>query len=477
MKVHRKDSEGTLKVHRHTHLNLVRQVEQHSASPWADEIAEFSPKVEADLADSDGSFAGKAIARADQLASLTGLAKAYELFAQRARKLHWLIYAAMAVLGFFAVMQTLANVSGQINVYWLLILMLGLNSVSILLWIVFALRRAQTQSPLIAAQNKLLALFAKRSDQGAFFSTWTEAHLLAAPGRWSVSKKLHWAWILYLLGGLAAMFIALTGRQYDFVWATTILSADAFVRITELLGTIPSALGFAIPTGEQVLASRLKSEPESLAALRNIWSSFIIACIVVYALIPRALLWIVSAVLLVLAQSRHEPDWEQPYFYALRARLLPESHSLGVVDADQNPSSSATSRTGLENGESETLEHLNLPDGAYVGAFEWARNSVPDVPIKNPIVLGEINDVHAQTGALQAIKQNSKPTIIFVELQRAADRGAVRFLGEITKLTELHLVIVKSRSQASDAARWAGWQSVCERIKLAADQTHLVHLL
>ena len=255
---------------------------------------------------------------------------------------------------------------------------------------------------------------------------------------------------------LAALVLALSGQQYDFVWGTTILSTDAFVQLTQGLGVLPSALGFAVPSEQAIVSSMQGADPQALSALRGDWAFFILACISAYAILPRLILWLWSSAMLAAAKRQVKPDWEHPYFYTLRARLLPSSGSVGIVDHDQNPSATASPHAVDNQAFSNSIDKLALPSHAYVGAFEWADDSLPKAPIANAVELGPINDVNAQTGVLQAVTQSPSASIIFVNLQRSADRGAARFLKQLNTAGELHLIVLRRAMSDSDPAplRW-----------------------
>ena len=74
--------------------------------------------------------------------------------------------------------------------------------------------------------------------------------------RWLASSLSHGLWFGYLLGMLAMTLALLSAQRFTFVWETTILNADAYVWLTEILAAIPGALGIAVPDRAAVLAAR-----------------------------------------------------------------------------------------------------------------------------------------------------------------------------------------------------------------------------
>jgi hypothetical protein len=459
--------------HKFQRVTLVREVEQSKAAPWFEEIAAAVRTVEDEVRRSDHSFAAKAVSRAQQLASVSGLSKAYDSISRRNNRLILVFYTLLAVLGFVAVMQSLISDSDQINVYWLLLVLLGVNTFSILLWFAMWLRGSLSSAPLTAAYRALVThLSAGKS--APLFKAWSESFLLGKTGQWFLSTQIHACWLMYLFGGFLALLLVMSGKQLDFVWGTTILSPAAFATLTAWLGHLPSAVGFAVPDEAMVLNSVQGTSPESLANSRAIWASFLLGSVIVYAVVPRLLLWLLSFFWLRRARAAYQPDWELPYFYALRAALLPHAGSLGVVDADKSEQTEPVSPSDAITPQLTNLAQLSLPTGAYVAAFEWGSESLPEHTVEDAVELASINDLNAQTGVLQALSQSPKPIVVLVELRRAADRGAARFFSNLSALTDVTLVVVRTQRSESDASRWAGWQAVAERIKLPENNLHLV---
>lgn len=455
-------------------LALVRHVEQHQIAPWYEGIQQTAASVEADLAPQPLSFRKKALSRSASLVALTGLWAAYQRFTLKSRSIALLIYGLMALLGFVALMQTLAGDSAQINVYWLLLCLLGLNTFSMTLWLLFAFTSSATSSPLTVAYKAMLSGITKRSSNALFFNAWSEFHFQGKQGKWHISRILHSAWLVYLLAGGIALLLLLSGKQYDYVWGTTILSSGVFVDLTQALATLPRAIGLTLPDAELVLASQQGSNAILPEGARMQWSSFMLSSLALYGVLPRLLLIVISSLCLKRAQNKHQPNWEMPYFYSLRSRLLPQSSALGVVDADLDPSNAVGELSYTSISNLPLIDEAELPAKAYSAAFEWGQSSVPVPPIKIELDFAKVDDVHSQTGMLEVLRQSSLPVVILVDLQRAADRGAARFFKEVAECVPLYLLVVQRAPQSNDAARWAAWQALCERIALPEGRAQLV---
>jgi len=467
--------EGIMGFRQHQKLNLIRHAEENKDPLWINDIEGVSASIETELGGQQTSFKQKALARGAQLSAVTGIGEAYRKHSAKNLRIILLLYALLAGLGFFSVLQTINNAGSQVNVYWLLLVLIGVNFVSILVWGLLAVRNNTHRSPLLNVYQYLLKRFSS-SQPNALFSTWSETHLFGSTGKWFLSKHIHAYWLMYLAGGLLALLVILSGKQIDFVWGTTILEPQTFATLTSLLGSIPAKFGFQVPDQSMVFNSLIGASPDVLAASRKTWASFVIGAVVFYAVFPRLVLWIIAAVALRVAERNYQPDWEQPYYYALRTKLSPEGSSLGVIDPDDTPVKSSPAAAPSANESLLNLDDLQLPDDAYLAAFEWGDKAPPAAPVQNPVLLDAINDVHAQTGLLQALKQSPRPTVVMVQLHRAADRGASRFLAEIMQYAPLHLVVTRTHKANSDSARWASWQAVAERIELRSQQLYLVEL-
>jgi len=476
-------------------VNLIRRVEQdamqrNEPGSLSKEVVTNVEAVEAELRGLDRPFITIVRERAQQIGQLSGVSKLYEQFVRSTKSATLGIAFVMLVFGFIAALQALHQSHNQINIYWLLLLLLGFNTLSIILWLVFTVhsyfgRSGQpSQSPIISIFSWLMGWFSRRAKQSLFFANWSESNLLGRVGQWFSSKILHGVWIAYLIGGLLALFLALSGKQYDFVWGTTILSPKAFVSTTEKLSILPNALGFSVPEPAQIVASKTgysSTEPNASlllapAKLRSTWAKFLIACILLYGILPRVLLWFFSSLNLSIARSRAAPDLEQAYFFQMRSRLLPEHASLGIIDPDQE----ATLALGAPrvNGlEASPNNNLSLPENALVAGFEWGDSTMPTLTFEQSQVIGSIDENIAQNDLFSRLKNDHLSVILLVPLERVVDRGAARLLKKLAHASALHLVVIRRFATQSDSARWAAWKMAAERINLPADQVQLYSLI
>ncbi|HFK2116932.1 TPA: DUF2868 domain-containing protein, partial [Pseudomonas aeruginosa] len=149
--------------------------------------------------------------------------------------------------------------------------------------------------------------------------------------RWGLGALVHGLWLLGLLTALAMLLGLLATRRYGFVWETTILGSDTFIALTQALGALPALLGFPLPDAELIRASgdaALASE-----AARHAWAGWLVGVLLVYGVLPRALLGLLCLWRWKRGLAHLDLDLDDPGYSLLRERLMPASERLGVSDA------------------------------------------------------------------------------------------------------------------------------------------------
>ncbi|MBP6725443.1 MAG: DUF2868 domain-containing protein, partial [Halioglobus sp.] len=108
---------------------------------------------------------------------------------------------------------------------------------------------------------------------------------------------------LFTLGAVAAFFLLLALSDFTFVWGSTFDLGDSWVEdMTTVLSAPWSAwLPQATVSAELVFSSRFHPaiaalSPADISAMRG-WWPFLIMCVLIYALLPRLLLWLFSLLL------------------------------------------------------------------------------------------------------------------------------------------------------------------------------------
>lgn len=107
---------------------------------------------------------------------------------------------------------------------------------------------------------------------------------------------------LFTLGAIAAFFVVLTLSDFTFVWGSTFsISDDMVVAVTDAMALPWSTFAeFAVPSAQVVADTRFHPALVDLSQARiesmRGWWPFLIMSMVVYAFIPRLILWVASKI-------------------------------------------------------------------------------------------------------------------------------------------------------------------------------------
>ncbi len=455
----------------------IRQLEQHG------EALPGSEQVDRDVASNGGSVEHRIIQRARQLATEADIGPGLQRVRRYARMLGYGATFLAILLGALAALQAFDQGKAVVNFYWLLLVLLGLNLFSLLLWLFGLLA---SNSPAAGALGQSGAWLLKRwvqwtsrtgSNDIPLAGAWLGVMLNGAQGRWTLSSLGHALWASYLVGGLGMILILLAARQYDFVWATTLLGEQTFIPLTQALAWLPTKLGLASPSLEQISHSRLGADPLLLAEARRAWAGLLISSLLLYGIVPRLLLLGLCRLLQRRALRNFRLDTSRPYYVRLRQRLVPAATSIGVVDADDSSpvdGAAGTSRTG----------ELAVPDhAAWLGIELDPDTDWPPLPLEPDRDLGRVSDRDGQHRALGRVEQlGSTPLALALPMQRSPDRGLARFIGELAsahpQATWLVLLDPHHAKQADTGerdARMVDWYALAAHGGIEAD--HISQLL
>jgi len=229
---------------------------------------------------------------------------------------------------------------------------------------------------------------------------------------------------------LGAVF-ALSVRQYEFVWGTTLLTESSFVALVTMLGAPAQSLGWPMPDAEIVRASRIGLAG---AVGRELWSGLLLSSILFYGLLPRAVLTLVSLLLVRRAAGRLRLDTSLPGYARLSDRLGSHARSIGVLDPrpPETPGLEPASRTRPAPVHGRVLLiGLELERGSN----DWP----PRLAGVDWTTLGRADDRSQRRDVLSALRaQEAAPGVVLVlcSLARTPDRGAERFFAAVRAQTE-----------------------------------------
>ncbi len=413
--------------------------------------------------------------RAKCLAAQNDLSAVLGRAARLSRYVKTLAFMLAALLGALGVVYAVTD-SDTINIYWLLLLLLGFNLVSMLLWLIgISLNMEALTSGVLARLSSWLPGHLERNDSSADKAgtqadrAWLAVHFSGAVGKWQFSKITHQLWLIYLLGGLACLVLLLMVRQYDFVWGTTLLSDTTFVRLTEVLGTPLNALGFATPSAEQIRDTQigvLQHGAALTAEHRYNWAQFLLGALLCFGIVPRIVLWAWSALMSASARRLFALDFYLPYYISLRQRLMPLASHGQIVDADTSPPLIAETST------IRPVPHA-LPPGARWAAVELGDDIAwPPLSVSADNDLGQVVDRESLAHMLQYLKSNQCSVIaVAVSAARSPDRGVQRTIaGLMSNCAQRWLVLLqKHDDEPVSDKRLAAWYRLAEACQVPAD--------
>ncbi len=393
------------------------------------------PMADARARQAGGDFEQRLVYRAGAMAQGRRFAQTLEGLSQ-AR--FWLLLM-VGVLAFLAGVGAAATVFGQdatVNIGWAIAALLGLQSLMLLLWIVFTLYRPRGGGGLLgraamAGAHGFGRRFSKRPESVVVLSAMVGLMRRAGLGRWIASALTHGLWAAFSLGALLGSVFALTVRQYDFVWGTTLLTEASFAALVEILAAPAKWFGWPVPGPEIVSASRIGMSGE---VGRELWSGLLLSSLFFYALLPRALLTVFSLLLMRRSARRLRLDTSLPGYARLSERLGPHARSLGVLDPEP------PGVPGRETAPEKQPDPISGPVLLIGMELERGpRDWPPRLQGVNWMVLGRADDRSQRGDVLAALRaQEAGPGVVLVlcSLARTPDRGAQRFLARVREQTQ-----------------------------------------
>lgn len=293
--------------------------------------------------------------RAAAIARDNGMLEATLAWRRRAALMLGLLCVLAVLTGFSAALGFFGAQERAVNVVWTLLGLIGMPVLALLLWVVSSLLTGRVGAGVPGELWMWLMSHAPRFGGGANHAA--EVAVVRALvamtsrsglARWWLGFITHSLWLLVLAACLAAMLLALGLRSYSFVLETTILAPEDMTGLVQGFAALPARLGFVVPDTEMVTAALAATQTDASSAVvatdsaaglaaqseaaRRAWSSWLVGGLLVYAFLPRLLVWIFAAVRLWQLRAGLALDISLPgYAELLRHSALP--YSPGVVDA------------------------------------------------------------------------------------------------------------------------------------------------
>lgn len=357
-----------------------------------------------------------------------------------------------------------------INIYWLLLALLGFNFLSMLLWLVgISLNMTGLTTSVLARLTSWLPAHFKTRRKPSHTQAdhaWLDCHFSGAVGKWAFSKITHQLWLVYLLAGLTMLVILLMLRQYDFVWGTTLLSDTAFINLTATLSVPLEALGINTPSAAQVMETRIGAAQILSVEHRSQWAQFLLGSLLCFGLAPRILLWIWSTLMSTNARRCFKLDYYLPYYIHLHQQLMPLASHGQIIDADTSPPVIS---------ETPTLTPVThtLPDKTQWVAVELGNHiSWPPRMISSKNNLGQVIDSNSLASVVQRLQANNCPVLaVAVSSARPTDRGVQRVISDLMSNCEQRWLVLLQNPKHEPASdkRLAAWYRLAKACEVPVD--------
>lgn len=346
----------------------------------------------------------------------------------------------LLVLGALAGMAAAASsLEGQPpSLPLVLLIVVGVNLLTLLLWMLLQLGRPGLPPGLARLlQWAALAWSRRRPSTDAPLSELLPLLVSGAHGRWLGACLAHGFWLAFSFAALITLMLLLSLRAYELSWVTTLLSDDALAALAEALSLGPRLLGLDPSAGRAVTTL------DGPAASR-----WLLAAVLVYGLLPRALALGLSALALHGVRLRYGGGLPRPGYARLHQRLTAGSADLGVRDPAGAPPAAII-----------PAPLLSTPPRGAVHGFAL---EVPGDPGPPPVAnvtwtwLGAVDDAPSRTGLLARL-QHERPRAVAVWLRarQTPDRGLQHFLAEVVRVSGAPVTLLLGEHEAL-AGRGAG---------------------
>ena len=327
------------------------------------------------------------------------------------------VWCISGFLGLFTLLQT--NV---VNFFYVLVCLLGFHTIMLLGWLVMTLiNQGKQSSNWFASFVSPSYLIRGKDDVTKAAVDLYERQLQHSGMRWYLGRFSHQLWLATLTGMLLAIIFLLIVRQYSFSWESTLLSDQALITLTQVLGWLPSMVGFTVPDSAAIVQSRLVTDAMPLSMARQ-WAGLLVGSLLMYGIVPRAVAWAFCA--LMFRRKKMRLDIKQPYYQKILnfwQRHVVDEDDFKAAPAPVAPK--ATVSTGKKLV--ALLEYPSQQDNWWQSGLNDSQNAVEDFGI-----LDDRDDMDRLTTYL-----DSHPVQVLLGIHSKAlpDRGTLRKLDRIAE--------------------------------------------
>lgn len=349
-----------------------------------------------------------------------------------------LLLGIALVAGVSAGLASLGSMSAPVNVIWSLLGLILMPTVTLIVWLASLALRSSSPPWFGKIWQGATSRLLGDSPQFDAWQAWLALARHTGTLRVWLALVSHLVWLVLLLGSLAALIVAFSLRHYTFVWETTWLSVDVFVRLASLIGSLSGWLGFSMPDAATVAASGNQALDD--AVVRMQWANWLVGSVLVLGVVPRLLS--LSGCLLTIwgRYRRHRPDCESSYAKAVLAQIRHDSAS-GVSDGPPGK---------LDQWESLPVAAGQVLDDAKVEVVGLDLVSMPAWTQHWPS-LGIVDDRSSRASVLDSLGQQMPARLlIVVDAGQTPDRGSISLARELAARAGQARVFLQLRQDGPD---------------------------
>lgn len=388
-------------------IEHIRRQDVHEA-PSDDEL------IVAELREQAIDVQEKVAIRAQRLAYSRGVLSRL----QRTEGIFRVLPEILIVLAYFSAVALIHGATyfarPQINIFSLLLSLLFLNFIMLSIWFVASVARPAKArgvgSRTLGLMRWLLQFRRQKAQRESTlqsrFAVMQQQNLLAP----YFSMLTHGFWFMTLLLAWVLLWLRFAFESHQFVWATTILSADTVISVLGLFTWATDLLGIQSPTfsADGGMTSFFPKETG--------W--WVLAVLALFGVLPRALLWAAFLLTYRLRLQRFQVDMSLPGLSGLTSRLQPRSQQ--IVDP-----------------EPETITRPQRHKPAVIGkdCLVFSLDYEP-VPQWNDVFLlnnhGVIASYEQRQQFIRDLQEKpARKVLVRVDSEITPDRGSLRFLAEL----------------------------------------------
>lgn len=387
-------------------------------------------------------------------AERSGLRQALLLWRQRLVLLVIVLAVLALAGGFTTALTVLGDGERPVNILWAVGALLGLQLLMLALWLAGMLIRSDG-----ALGGRLVFWLSARLSGGGNKSLFRSFFLINSRTSltpWWLAVISHSLWMAAMLGALAGLFWALALRSYVFIWETTILPAEVFAQVVEVLSVTPQWLGFAMPEPSGIVDITAARADE----VRRAWASWLTGQVLVYGVIPRFALLIMSGIRISFATRRMRLPLNNPEWSDLRRRLMPEDGLRAVTDP-------APARPG--QARIHPNEQVDITARALI-AFELSPvHPWPPAGLPPGVQTFRVENRQDRQQILDALTDLAPARLLLVcDASISPDRGTLHWFVSAGNLAGDTVVCLLNHELASDE-RMAVWHEVLSEIGIRSD--------